>query len=117
MAKIINQISLLIARTFAIREVDACSQNADYKLVVVDKETQNCESYYFYSLREAVEFASPPNFFYGDGKDYVVYHRRSDSKETFIKLNDTTNKFKNYECNAIRSIDTWKQDQQTLLFR
>lgn len=101
MTNLISKISLAFARTFAIKEIKPCSQNADYKLVIINKHTQESITHYFYSMKDAVKFASPPNLFMGDGYDYCIYNRRDDNKEKFVKLNDTTKQIMYYGCNIV----------------
>lgn len=103
MTKILTKISLIIAKMFAIQEVEPHSSNADYKLVIMNKNTQECVVYYFYSMRDAVKFASPPNLFLGNGYDYFIYNRTADNTERFVKLNDSNKNNYYYGSNIARS--------------
>jgi hypothetical protein len=103
MTNILTKISLLFAKTFAITEVEPDASNADYKLVIMNKHTQECVVHYFFTMRDAVKFASPPNLFLGNGYDYFIYNRSSDNTEKFVKLNDSNKNNYYYGSNIARS--------------
>jgi len=97
MTKFLFTLSIFVARLIATKEEAACASNADYKLVIKNRKTQECVIQYFFTVREAIEYASPPNLFLGDGYDYFIYHRLAENKEQYVKLYNSKNKRSYYK--------------------
>jgi hypothetical protein len=114
MTKIIRNISIILLQTFSVKEIKPCAINSDYKLVIMNSITKECTVYYFFTMKDAVQFASPPNLFMGDGYDYIIYNRTSDNTEKFVKLNDSTKKNIYYGGNINRNCKSWKQNTEAV---
>jgi hypothetical protein len=106
---------LKITRWLATKEIAPNASNADYKLVIMDKTTQKCVIHYFFTMKDAVKFASPPNLFLGDGYDYFIYHRNEKNKESFVKLNDSTKTNNYYGSNTHRSYQLRECNSEAIL--
>ena len=89
MTNFIFSIYIFLFKIFNTEEIKANAENASYRLVKVNKKTQTCENFYFFTLKELVNYAQPPNIWYGDGNDYYVYHKNDGNRQTYLKLNNS----------------------------
>ena len=96
-----DKLKLRIARLLSPKQVTPESHNSRYKLVIVDNSTNECTNHYFFSLKDAIKAASPPNIFLGDGKDYIIYRKDEDNKETYLVIYNSNKKLNYYGCNTI----------------